>query len=107
MDPKKGRRTRRKYTQEFKDNAVRLILEGTPITQLAGKLGVDRCLLGRWRNQYLDRLEGKAGAEDLPLSPKQMAAEIADLRRQLGHSEQQREILKKALAIFSQDGRND
>ena len=40
------------------------------------------------------------------MSPKEMAAEIASLRKQLKLSELHREILKKAVTIFSQDPRN-
>jgi transposase-like protein len=40
------------------------------------------------------------------MSPKEMAAEIASLRKQLKRSELHREILKKAVTIFSQDPRN-
>jgi transposase-like protein len=80
MTPEKKRRSRRKYTQDFKDDAVRLILEGTPVKDAAGS--------------------------DLAMSPKEMAAEIATLRKQLKRSELHREILKKAVTIFSQDPRN-
>ena len=106
MSPEKKRRTRRKYTQEFKDDAVRLVFEGIPIGEAAEKLGVERSCLGRWRTQYLERLENSGTGDDLAMSPKEMAAEIASLRKQLRHSDLQREILKKALAIFSQDPRN-
>jgi len=106
MTPDKKRRSRRKYTQDFKDDAVRLILEGTPIKEIAEKLGVERSSLGRWKDQYLDRLEGAGTGGGLAMSPKEMAAEIASLRKQLKSSELQREILKKAVSIFSQDPRN-
>ena len=42
MRDERARWTRRKYTQEFKEDAVRLILEGTPIAEVAEKLGVER-----------------------------------------------------------------
>ena len=48
MTPQRKRRSRRKYTQDFKDDAVRLILEGTPVKEAAEKLGVERSCLGRW-----------------------------------------------------------
>ena len=106
MTTEPKRRSRRKYTQDFKDDAVRLILEGTPIKEVAEKLGVERSSLGRWRDQYLERLESAGAGGDLAMSPKEMHAEIARLRKQLKSSELQREILKKAVAIFSQDPRN-
>ena len=102
MTPQRKRRSRRKYTQDFKDDAVRLILEGTPVKEAAEKLGVERSCLGRWRDQYLERLERSGAGSDLAMSPK----EIASLRKQLKRSELHREILKKAGTIFSQDPRN-
>lgn len=106
MNHEKPRRKRRKYTQEFRDDAVRLVLEGAPIGEVADQLGIERSCLGRWRSNYLERLEqrGSAGSQ-LAMSPKELAAEIACLRKQLKTSELHREILKKALAIFSQDPR--
>ena len=106
MKDERARRTRRKYTQEFKEDAVRLILEGTPIAEVADKLGVERSCLGRWRNWYLERLADRSGGNGPAMSPKEMAAEIERLRKQRKSSELQREILKKALGIFSRDPRN-
>jgi len=108
MRQEQERRRRRRYTQEFKDDAVRLVLEGTPMTEVADKLGVERSCLGRWRDEYLKRIEqrGGGGGIGLAMSPKEMAAEITKLRKQLKTSELHREILKKALTIFSQDPRH-
>ena len=64
--------------------------------EAAEKLGVERSSLGRWRDQYLERLERSGAGSDLAMSPKEMAAEIASLRKQLKRSELHREILKKA-----------
>ncbi len=77
--------------------------------EAAEKLGVERSSLGRWRDQYLERLERSGAGSDLAMSPKEMAAEIASLRKQLKQlkrSALHREILKKAVTIFSQDPRN-
>jgi len=106
MRDERARRTRRKDTQEFKEDAVRLILEGTPIAEVAEKLGVERSCLGRWRNRYLERRADRSGGNGPAMSPKEMAAEIERLRKQLKSSELLREILKKALGIFSRDPRN-
>ena len=92
MEHEKGRRKRRKYTQEFKNDAVRLVLEGTPIGEVADKLGVERSCLGRWRAQYLDRLERSHQGSEEAMSPKEMVAEIERLRKQLKTSELHREI---------------
>lgn len=106
MKSNDGRRTRRKYTQEFKDDAVALVLKGSSVTEVARDLGIERSILNRWRNEALSRLENSAQKEGLDVSPTELARENAELRRQLRKNEQQREILKKALAIFSQEKPN-
>lgn len=83
-----------------------LVLKGSSVTEVARDLGIDRGILNRWRNEVLSRLENRAQEEELDVSPTELARENAELRRQLRKSEQPREILKKALAIFSQEGPN-
>ena len=101
------RRTRRKFTRQFKDDAVRMvILEGIPIKEVASKLGIERSCLNRWRNEYLEREHAGQSDLDPSMTPKEMDAELRRLRKQLRESELQREILKKALAIFSREGSN-
>jgi transposase len=46
------KKKRRKYTQEFKEEAVKLITEqGYQITEAARNLGVNENMLGRWKHQ--------------------------------------------------------
>ena len=104
MKSPKNERRRRRFTQEFKDDAVRMvILEGVPIREAAKKLGVERSCLNRWKNDYLDREDVRGQRAGLSMTPKEMDAELRSLRKQLRESELQREILKKALAIFSRE----
>ena len=101
------RRSRRKFTREFKDDAVRMvILEGISIKDAASKLGIERSCLNRWRSEYLEREGVGDAAPESSMTPKEMDAELRRLRKQLRESELQREILKKALAIFSRDETN-
>lgn len=92
-------RQRREFTKEFKQDAVLLSFEnGKTIGQTAENLGLHHGLLGRWRREYKAdkhnafRGNGKLKAEDEEL--RQLKKEVADLKVE-------REILKKALAIFS------
>ena len=79
---------RRRFSDEFKREAVRLAFEGSqPVAEIARELDVRPDLLRRWRRKF----EGqKAGA----LSD----VEQENLQRR---TEEERDILKKALAIFS------
>ena len=106
----KDLKTRRRFSQDFRDDAVRMVvMEGIELGKAAEKLGVERRSLGRWKKEYLGRLSqpGSGVGEDLnpDLNPAEMEAEIRHLRKQLRQSESelQRTILKKALGILSQE----
>lgn len=79
---------RRKYDEEFKRNAVQLIESGKTVRAVSQSLGVSEGLLQRWkRNEIAER--------------PALEAENAELRARLRKLEQERDILKKALSIFS------
>ena len=65
------------------------------------QLGVAENLLYRWKQEHLEELE--ASKPDGAQSPKEMAAEIADLRKQLAKSQRMNEILKKTVGYFSKE----
>ena len=101
-------KTRRRFSQDFKDDAVRMIvMEGIEVGKAAEKLGVDRGCLGRWKKEYLGRLSQSGSGVSEGLNPAEMEAEIRQLRKQLRQSEIQRSILKKALGILSQESVGD
>ncbi len=90
---------RRKYDREFKEGAVRLVIEnGQTLAGTARDLGITENMLSRWKKEYLEDREqafpGKGRMKPEELELHQLKKRIADL-------EQEREILKKALAIFS------
>jgi len=94
---------RNRYSAEFKKEAARLmIVEGLSGSEVSEKLGVNSNMLYRWKSQHLEELEGDKRAAD-NASPKEMAAEIARLRKQLGKSERINEILKKTVGYFAKE----
>ena len=94
--------TRRRYTAEFKKEAARMIIiDGTPVKEVSEQLGVPENMLYRWKQVHLDELEANTAAGGQ--SPKRMAEEIADLRKQLAKSQRMNEILKKTVGYFSKD----
>lgn len=92
---------RRTYDPEFKRNAV-LLSEDPSCThcEVAESLGISREILYRWRREFL-RNGGAAfsgqGKEILTNEKRK----IKDLEKKLRDAETERDILKKALAIFS------
>jgi len=92
---------RRKYDPEFKRNAVRLTEEpGRTIQEVAENLGINSDLIYRWRRQQLDNGElAFPGHGKLALTPDQKR--IRELEKKLKDTAMERDILKKAMAIFS------
>lgn len=91
---------KQRYTAEFKQEAVKMILiDGTPVKEASSQLGVPEGVLYSWRQKHLDKLESEApeGAQ----SPKALAAENAELRKQLAKSQRMNAILKKTVGYFS------
>ena len=78
-----------------------LIIEGLSAKEVSTQLGVAQNLLYRWKQQHIAELEASkpAGAQ----SPKEMAAEIELLRKQLARSHRMNEILKKTVGYFSKE----
>jgi transposase len=92
----------RKYTEEFKLEALELLKSsGKNSRQIERELGITVGLLLKWRDRYQVK---PAGQDPVHLEPSDMAAaqaEIRRLRRELAQVEEEREILKKVVDIFS------
>ena len=88
--------SRRKYDQDFKTEALRMIANGRSVLQVAQALGVGENLLYRWRSQ-----QESSGTKGKEKADSPLAIENERLRHQVRQIEEEREILKKALAIFS------
>lgn len=91
----------RTYPEEFKLEAISLAeSSGKSMGQIERELGITPGLLAKWRARY--QVTGKT---DQTLEPSDLASaqkEIRQLRRELRVVEQERDILKKAISIFSQ-----
>lgn len=92
----------RTYTEEFKLEALELLQTSEKsAAQIERDLGITPGLLVKWRNRYQVKKD-ETGAVQLAASDMAEAqAEIRRLRRQLMIAEQERDILKKAVSIFS------
>lgn len=92
-------RKRRSFSREFKLEAVALVTEGgLSVAQAARDLGIHENVLGRWRRQFEEDPE-QAFPGKGRLRPQD--EELARLRRENEILRQEREILKKAVGIFS------
>lgn len=92
---------RQRFTKEFKKESVEyLINSGKRLTEVSHNLGIRHDLLSRWRKEYFqdgkDAFPGKGNQ-----TPEQ--AELTSLKKELADVRMERDILKKAMAIFSKD----
>ena len=91
----------RTYTKEFKLEALELLASSNKsAAALERELGITTGLLLKWRDRYQVKRE-TGQAELAPSDMAEAQAEIKRLRRQLRITEQERDILKKAVSIFS------
>jgi transposase len=99
-DEREERRTRRKFTDEFRAGAVKLVLdEGRSVAEVSRDLDVHASLLSRWVAQArVDAGKGSSGA--LTTAEKE---ELARLRKEVRTLKMERDILKKAAAFFAKE----
>jgi len=92
-----GRRVRRQFSDEFKEGAVRLVLdEGKTVGAVARELDLTASALGLWVQQArAERTKGKSGLT------KDEREELTRLRREIREIRMERDILKKASALFA------
>ena len=91
------------YTKEFKEEAVRLAqTSGKPIAQIARELGISDSTIHGWRKELTEH-----GKEAFPGKGHQIALEEENrrLKRELERVQQERDILKKVVSIFSRESR--
>lgn len=88
---KAKRETRRTFTPEFRQEAVQMVLDGHSPSSVAERLGIRTNLLYRWKSQLIQ--EGGPAADALD-------SRVRELEIELRRVERERDILKKALAIF-------
>jgi len=84
-------KTRRVFTQEFRQDAVQMLLDGHSTSSVAERMGVGANLLYRWKAQLIDESGPAASA---------LESRVRELEADLRRVERERDILKKALAIF-------
>lgn len=84
---------RRQYDEELKREAVQMLLDGYSATSIASNLGIRNAnLIHKWKQKII---------ADSP-AVESLDSQVRELREQLSRVERERDILKKALSIFSQ-----
>jgi transposase len=95
-------RNYRKYSHEFKLEALELLQRGDKSAgQIERELGITPGLLVKWRARYQIISNAGQAPQIGPSDMEAAKAEIRRLQRELANMEEERDILKKALNIFS------
>jgi transposase-like protein len=91
--PKDTSKSRRQFSDQFKADAVQMLLDGHTATSVVDRLGLSGTnLLYRWKREQLRRSGPVASSLD---------SRVKELEVELRRVERERDILKKALSIFS------
>lgn len=92
---------RRKFSPEFKDEAVKMVTEGSrPIAEVAREIQVNEGTLGNWVNKY--RADHPVDEQPLTISER---ARLRELERENRELKMKSEFLGKAAAFFAQEYR--
>lgn len=93
---------RRHYDDAFKQDAVhRVIRTNKSCADVSRELGIPGNMLARWKREHLERAD-HAVNDQSHLKPSELVAALEAARREADDLREQRDILKKALNIFSQ-----
>jgi transposase len=90
---------RRKFTQEYKDEAVALVLgSDRPVAEVAKSLGINEGTLGNWVKKAKDT--GDSAEKPLTVSER---AELEELRKKYAQAQMDLAFLKKVASFFASD----
>ena len=95
MTGKSTKKTRRKYDASFKEDVLKLVASGRSVSDVSESLGIDTNVIYRWIKL------AKQSHSPQTAASMNTTAEIERLKAALHRTEQERDILKKALGIFS------
>ncbi len=95
-----ARRKRRKFTPQFKADAVRLVRTGSKtIAEVTSEFDLTETALREW----VRRAEADAGRGPPDALTTAERVELIDLRKRVKRAEMERDILKKAVAFFAKE----
>ncbi|GAA3952463.1 transposase [Chitinophaga oryziterrae] len=100
MTAKKTKRTRRKYDAGFKEEVLKMLASGRPVAEISESLGIGVNLVYRWKNDNTPETD-TTSSDGSPSTQSALLIDNERLKAELRRTEQERDILKKALGIFS------
>jgi transposase len=91
-----------RYTKEFREEAVKMVLDGgISLPEAARRLSLPPSTLGNWVKAHRSGKLGDIGKTQRPLTDIEM--ELARVKKELGETRMERDLLKKAAAYFAKE----
>lgn len=90
-----------KYSREFKLDALNLLQEGKSISEISKSLGISVNTLCTWRRRYQLHGDKAFQGPGIRLPKNEQQEELRRLKKEVSELKMERDILKKALSIFS------
>ena len=98
-----NKKERRSFDKEFKEEVIRLVtIGGRKVSSVARDLDIHPNVIHRWKREYLEDIEDAFPGKG-HMKPEE--EELRKLKKTLADVTEERDILKKALAIFSKHSR--
>ena len=95
-----------KYTQQFKNEAIKLAVTSNNITEVARSLGIPSSTLYTWVTSSKKDdiiIQSSDGKTSNKINVGELMSELQNLKKKLARAEKEKEILKKAAAHFAQE----
>jgi len=100
------KRKRTIYQRDYKVMIVELIENGQTVSEISREYGLNDNMVRRWRKEFNDKSKPSfTGQGNLSLNDKDL--EIRNLKKQLREAKLERDILKKAVGIFSKSDKTN
>lgn len=96
MEEKQVKKSHRKYDADFKQEVLKMVESGRKVSDISQSLGISEQLIYQWKRRSKKRLDTGENKNDLSFDEEKLA-----LQKRIKELEQERDILKKALGIFS------
>lgn len=99
-------KTRRKFDRSFKEMIVSLLNSGQAVKTVADEYGLNESMIRRWKKEYTDG-ERPSFTGNGKVRLTESERKIAELQKRLKEVTVERDILKKAVSIFSASDRKN
>lgn len=96
MEEKRVKKSRRKYDVEFKEDVLRMVESGRSVPDISQSLGISDQLIYQWKRRSKGETIRERGKPNYVVDEEKIM-----LHKRVKELEQERDILKKALGIFS------